>query len=79
MPFPLFDFYIFLQSLVYVLLFYFCTTHEKHFNDKIPHDFPPNKYVDIRQSYYDKGIEYLNNIDLDLDRYEILGVEKEIH
>ena len=53
--------------------------YEKHFNDKIPHDFPPNKYVDIRQSYYDKGIEYLNNIDLDLDRYEILGVEKEIH
>ncbi len=52
--------------------------YEKHFNDKIPHDFPPNKYVDIRQSYYDKGIEYLNNIDLDLDRYEILGVEKEI-
>lgn len=53
--------------------------YEENFNDSVPHDAPPNKYVDIRQSYYDKGIEYLNNIDLDLDRYEILGVEKEIH
>lgn len=53
--------------------------YEENFNEQIPHDAPPNKYVDIRQSYYDKGIEYLNNIDLDLDRYEILGVEKEIH
>lgn len=52
--------------------------YEENFNDKIPHDFPPNKYVDIRQSYYDKGIEYLNNIDLCLDQYEILGVEKEV-
>lgn len=53
--------------------------YEENFNEQIPHDAPPNKYVDIRQSYYDKGIEYLNNIDLALDRYEILGVEKEIH
>ncbi|RKI83871.1 hypothetical protein D7V90_08250 [bacterium 1xD42-87] len=53
--------------------------YEENFNESVPHDAPPNKYVDIRQSYYDKGIEYLNNIDLDLDRYEILGVEKEIH
>ena len=53
--------------------------YEENFNKQIPHDAPPNKYVDIRQSYYDKGIEYLNNIDLDLDRHEILGVEKEIH
>ncbi len=53
--------------------------YEKHFNESIPHDAPPNKYVDIRQSYYDKGIEYLNNIDLYLDKYEILGVEKEVN
>lgn len=53
--------------------------YEEHFNECIPHDAPPNKYVDIRQSYYDKGIEYLNNIDLYLEKYEILGVEKEVN
>ncbi len=52
--------------------------YEEHFNERIPHNAPPNKYVDIRQSYYDKGIEYLNNIDLCLERYEILGVEKKV-
>jgi len=52
--------------------------YEERFNECIPHDAPPNKYVDIRQSYFDKGIEYLNNIDLYLEEYEILGVEKEV-
>ena len=52
--------------------------YENHFNEEIPHDAPPNNYVDIRQSYYDKGIDYLDNIDLDLDSYEILGVEKKV-
>ena len=52
--------------------------YEENFSDEILHDAPPNKYVDIKQSYYDKGEDYLNNIDLDLDRYEILGVEKKV-
>ena len=52
--------------------------YEEHFNEDVPHDAPPNKYVDIKQSYYDKGIDYFNNINLDLDKYEILGVELKV-
>ena len=52
--------------------------YEEHFNEDVPHDAPPNKYVDIKQSYYDKGIDYFNNIDLNLDKYEILGVELKV-
>lgn len=52
--------------------------YEEHFSKSVPHDAPPNKYVDIKQSYYEKGLDYFNNIDLDLDKYEILGVEKEV-
>lgn len=52
--------------------------YEEHFNEMILHDAPPNKYVDIRQSYFDKGIDYLDNIDLDFSKYEILGVEKKV-
>ena len=52
--------------------------YEEHFSDGVPHDAPPNKYVDIKQSYYEKGLDYFNNIDLDLDKYEVLGVEKEV-
>lgn len=53
--------------------------YEEHFCEEIPHDAPPNKYVDIRQSYFDKGQEYLNNIDLDLSTYEVLGVELKVN
>lgn len=60
-------------------LFELNSYYEDHFDECVPHDAPPNRFSDIRQSYYDKGIEYFNNIDLDLEKYEILGVEKEIH
>jgi len=52
--------------------------YEEHFNEAITCAAPSNKYVDVRQSYYEKGLEYLDNIDLALDTYEILGVEKEV-
>ena len=39
---------------------------------------PYNKYKDLNISYYNKGLEYFESIDLQLDGYEILGVEKEI-
>ena len=49
-----------------------------HFNEYIPHDAPPNKTTDVRQSYFDRGLDYLDNIDLDLNQYEILGVELKV-
>ena len=52
--------------------------YEDHFNDEIPHDAPPNKYVDIRQSYFEKGVDYLNNINIDLEKYDVLGIEKKV-
>ena len=47
-----------------------------HFDEYITYNFPANKYVDLREKYYNAGLDYLDNIDLDLDNYEILGVEK---
>ncbi|WP_249311916.1 RecB family exonuclease [Congzhengia minquanensis] len=52
--------------------------YENRFNDVVTCDAPPNPYIDIKQSYYDKGLDYLDNIDLDLENYEVLGVEKEV-
>jgi len=42
-------------------------------------EFPRNKYVDLAETYYEQGLSYFQNINFDFDRYEILGVEKEIH
>ena len=52
--------------------------YEEYFNEHVPHDAPPNKFTDIRQSYYEKGVEYFNNIDLDLEKYEVIGVERKV-
>ncbi len=49
-----------------------------NFNVFVTCNPPKNKYTDIRQLYFDKGLEYLDHIDLLLDKYEILGVEKEV-
>ena len=58
-------------------IFDISTYYEDNFIANVTYDAPPNNYVDIKQSYYDKGLDYLNNIDLDLEGYEVLGVEKE--
>ncbi len=52
--------------------------YEEHFNEWVTYAFPSNKYVDLRDKYYEQGLEYLDNINLDFERYEILGVEKEV-
>jgi hypothetical protein len=52
--------------------------YEDHFYDEVTEYAPNNKFVDLSQSYYDKGLDFLNNLDLDLSKYKILGVEKKI-
>ncbi len=52
--------------------------YEEHFAEAVRHAFPPGR-VDLRQKYYDDCLEYLNNINLHLDNFDILGVEKEIN
>lgn len=61
-----------------ISLFELSTFYEENFWQEVEEDAPPNKYVDIKQSYYEKGLDYLDNIDLLLEDYEILGVEKEV-
>lgn len=52
--------------------------YEDNYADEVTLPFPPNKHVDIGQSYYEKGLDYFNNIDLNIEDYEVLGVEKEV-
>ena len=52
--------------------------YDRRFIDEVVTDFPPNKYTDLRQSYYDKGRSYFEEIYLPLNDIEILGVEEKI-
>lgn len=59
-------------------LFELSMYYQEHFDEEITIPAPYNKHTDLRQSYYEKGLDYLDNIDLILDDYEVLGVEKEV-
>lgn len=59
-------------------IFTISQAYEEGFDDAIPEDFPPNKYVDLRQKYYDAGVDYFENIDLPIDEFKVIGVEKKV-
>lgn len=53
--------------------------YQDHYKDYVTCNFPPNKYVDLGEKAYLGGKEYFDNINFDFDKYEILGVEKELN
>ena len=46
------------------------------FDSAVQEEFPPNKYVDLRESYYKQGLDFLKTF-AGYDKYKILGVEEE--
>lgn len=59
---------------IFTLLEFF----EEKWNEYVIHDAPPNKFVDITQQYFQQCTDYLSQLLFDFDKYEILGVEKEV-
>lgn len=54
--------------------------YENGFDDAVPTDFPPNKYVDMKESYFYKGLEYFENFeDVLNDPYEVIGSEQKVN
>lgn len=51
---------------------------ESKWQEHVVHDAPPNKYVDIADQYYQQCVDYISHLMFDFDKYEILGVEKEV-
>lgn len=52
--------------------------YKDSYDAEVATEAPYNKYVDLRESYFQKGLDYLNSFDLELDKYNVLGVEKEV-
>lgn len=50
--------------------------YEWGFDAAVPEKFPFNKYVDLHDSYYRQGLEFLKSFQ-GYDKYKILGVEQE--
>lgn len=51
---------------------------EENFAEEVPYDAPPNKYKDLKQDWFDSVKDYFDNIDLPIDQYEVVGVEKKV-
>jgi hypothetical protein len=52
---------------------------EEHFSEAVPYNAPSNKYKDLKEDWYEKVLDYFNNIDLPIDDYEVIGVEKQVN
>ena len=59
-------------------LFDLSDEYERRFANEVVTEFPPNKYANLRQSYFEKGQRYFEEINLPIDNIEILGVEEKI-
>ena len=53
--------------------------YEKEYDEAVTLRFPPNKYVDLGESYHDKGKEYFENWEGFPDNWELIESEREIH
>lgn len=59
--------------------------YEDHYKENVTLPFPPNSYVDLAEKYYQQGLEFFENFtehelasETFSEKYEILGVEKEV-
>lgn len=52
--------------------------YEQNYTNRVKCAFPPNRYVNLSESYYNKGKEYLDNFDGDFNDCEVLAVEQNV-
>lgn len=58
-------------------IFDLVTAYRDGYNVSVVEDFPPNRYVDLSESYYNAGLKYFSEFN-GLDNIEVLEVEKRI-
>lgn len=53
--------------------------YKEEYDNHIKERFPPNKYVDLNESYKESGFGYLDNFEGLPDYYEVVAVEQEVN
>ena len=53
--------------------------YQDHYPEIVTCKFPPNIDVDLGEKTYNQGLAYFNNLNFNFDKYEVLGVEKELN
>lgn len=52
--------------------------YEDEYDEKVITPFPPNRYVNLGEKYYDTGLDYFMNFGDPFKDYEVLGVEQKL-
>ena len=52
--------------------------YKEEYDEAVPSVFPPNKHVDLKQSYFEAGRQYLASFEDPWSDCEILGVEQKV-
>lgn len=52
--------------------------YKNEFANSVTSEFPPNKYVNLQQSYFDAGLKYLESFEDPWNDCEVLGVEQQV-
>lgn len=60
-----------------LLIFELLDEYKDNFTKYVTYDFPPNKYVDLAQTYFQGGLDYFTSFE-GFDEYKILEVEKKV-
>ena len=60
-----------------IAIFEMVDLYKNKFNEVITEEAPPNKFKDLKQSYYEEGFRYFSEFSGWDNDYEILGVEEE--
>ena len=60
-----------------LMIFELLSEYEDKFTQNVLHDFPPNKYVDLAQTYFEGGREYFSKFD-GLPQYKIIEAERKV-
>jgi ATP-dependent exoDNAse (exonuclease V) beta subunit len=53
------------------------TEYKNNYSKSIIHPAPPNKYVNLEESYFEAGLDYFDNFD-GFDGFDVLAIEKEV-
>lgn len=61
-----------------ILIFEILDEYEEKFMQNVTHDFPPNKHVDLAQTYFEGGYEYLKSFD-GFSKYKIIEAERKLN
>ena len=53
--------------------------YKDNYSQYVTIDYPPNRFVDLSQSYFDSGMKFFSNVEPPLEDFEVISTESTIY